>query len=90
MSVAVVGRYENGSALPARAPSWSRRYRYEYERADHVALLELLRGLRCRVMLSGYPSDLYDAYFPDCESMAATTTIASPPPSAPFRRSPGG
>lgn len=47
----------------------SRRYRYEYERSDHVALLELLRGLRCQVMLSGYPSDLYDAYLPDWESI---------------------
>ena len=32
-----------------------RRYRYEYERSDHVALLDLLKGLPCRVMLSGYP-----------------------------------
>lgn len=66
-----------------------RGYRYEYDRADQVALLGLLRGLRCQVMRSGYPSYLYDAYFPGWESMAATTTIASPPPSALFRRSPG-
>lgn len=36
-----------------------RRYRYDYEDADHVALLALLRGLPCRVMVSGYPSALY-------------------------------
>ena len=34
-----------------------RRYRYEYERSDHVALLDLLKGLACRVMLSGLPLD---------------------------------
>ena len=39
----------------------SRRYRHDYEDADHVALLELLRGLPCAVMVSGYPSALYDA-----------------------------
>ena len=47
----------------------SRRYRYEYERSDHIALLELLRGLGCQVMLSGYPSDLYDAYLADWGSI---------------------
>ena len=38
-----------------------RRYRHDYEDADHVALLELLKGLPCAVMVSGYPSALYDA-----------------------------
>ena len=38
----------------------ARRYRHDYEDADHVALLELLKGLPCRVMVSGYPSALYD------------------------------
>ncbi len=38
----------------------SRRYRFEYEEADHVALLELLKGLPCQVMVSGHPSALYD------------------------------
>ena len=37
-----------------------RRYRFDYEDADHVELLELLKTLPCRVMLSGYPSALYD------------------------------
>ncbi len=30
----------------------SQRYRFEYEEADHVALLELLKGLPCQVMVS--------------------------------------
>ena len=37
-----------------------RRYRHDYEEQDHIALLELLKTLPCQVMLSGYPSALYD------------------------------
>ena len=37
-----------------------RRYRFEYEEQDHVQLLKLLKGLPCAVILSGYPSALYD------------------------------
>ena len=37
-----------------------RRYRHDYGDADHAALLELLQGLPCAVMVSGYPSALYD------------------------------
>ena len=37
-----------------------RRYRHDYEEADHEALLGVLRGLPCAVMVSGYPSALYD------------------------------
>ncbi len=37
-----------------------RRYRHEYSRQDHLELLELLKSLPCRVILSGYPSALYD------------------------------
>ena len=36
------------------------RYRYDYEEADHVELLELLKGVRCQVMVSGYGSALYE------------------------------
>jgi DNA adenine methylase len=35
-------------------------YRHEYSRSDHVELITLLRELPCAVMLSGYPSSLYD------------------------------
>lgn len=37
-----------------------RMYRHELTRADHAALLELLRGLAGMVVLSGYPDPLYD------------------------------
>jgi DNA adenine methylase len=35
-------------------------YSHEMTRADHQRLLDLIRGVRGKVMLSGYPSDLYD------------------------------
>ena len=38
----------------------ARRYRHDYGDGDHEALLELLKGLPCAVMVSGYPSALYD------------------------------
>jgi len=37
-----------------------RRYRFEYKESDHVELLRLLKSLPCSVILSGYPSGLYD------------------------------
>jgi DNA adenine methylase len=40
--------------------SSARRYRFDYSEQDHIALLELLKGLPCQVMVSGYPSALYD------------------------------
>ena len=36
------------------------RYAYDYEEEDHVELLELLLTAPCSVMVSGYPSELYD------------------------------
>ena len=43
-----------------RTRTSGRRYRHDYEEQDHIDLLELLRTLPCQVMLSGYPSALYD------------------------------
>lgn len=40
-------------------------YRHELTQADHEQLLVGLRELRGMVILSGYPSDLYDAMLPD-------------------------
>ncbi|WP_246008450.1 DNA adenine methylase [Afifella aestuarii] len=39
-------------------------YRHEMTRDDHAALLEALRGLAGMVVLSGYPSPLYDDLLP--------------------------
>jgi site-specific DNA-adenine methylase len=43
-----------------RSRSSGRRYRFDYDEQDHVELLELLKRLPCRIMVSGYPSALYD------------------------------
>jgi site-specific DNA-adenine methylase len=43
-----------------RSRSSGRRYRFDYDEHDHVMLLELLKQLPCRVIVSGYPSALYD------------------------------
>ena len=40
--------------------SSSRCYRFDYEEQDHLELLRLLKKLPCQVMLSGYPSALYE------------------------------
>jgi site-specific DNA-adenine methylase len=37
-------------------------YRYEYDQRDHEQLLNVLCQLRCNVVISGYPSGLYDSY----------------------------
>ncbi len=47
----------------------SRRYRFDYEEQDHVALLELLKDLPCPVILSGYPSALYDEALSDWQTL---------------------
>lgn len=46
-----------------------RRYRFEYEESDHIALLQLLKTLPCLVILSGYPSGLYDESLADWRSL---------------------
>lgn len=45
--------------------SSTRRYRFDYEEQDHIDLLEILKGLPCSVILSGYPSDVYDEFLTD-------------------------
>jgi site-specific DNA-adenine methylase len=40
--------------------SSGRRYRFDYKERDHIELLALLHSLPCHVILSGYPSPLYD------------------------------
>ncbi len=46
-----------------------RRYRFDYEEADHIELLALLRRLPCQVILSGYPSALYDELLGDWQHL---------------------
>jgi DNA adenine methylase len=46
--------------LQTRTTDKRYRYRHDYTDQDHIELLDILQGLPCKVMLSGYPSDLYD------------------------------
>lgn len=45
------------------------RYRFEYTEQDHIDLLALLKSLPCNVMLSGYPSALYDELLGDWRTL---------------------
>jgi hypothetical protein len=49
--------------------SSARRYRYDYSEQDHRDLLGVLQRLPCAVILSGYPSALYDATLSDWQSL---------------------
>jgi DNA adenine methylase len=46
-----------------------RRYRYDYEGQDHVELLALLKAVPGPVILSGYPSALYDEQLADWRTL---------------------
>lgn len=46
-----------------------RRYRFDYQERDHVELLSLLKSLPCPVILSGYPSALYDDWLGDWQTL---------------------
>ena len=46
----------------------SRKYRFYYTKQDHLKLLALLKTLPCHVILSGYPSSLYDELLPKWNS----------------------
>jgi len=43
-----------------RTRSSRRRYRFDYQEHDHIELLELLKTLSCDIIVSGYPSSLYE------------------------------
>jgi len=47
----------------------NRRYRFDYTEKDHIELLELLKEVPCSVMISGYPSVLYDELLTDWGSL---------------------
>jgi DNA adenine methylase len=51
------------------ARSSGRRYRFDYAERDHLALLGLLKALPCPVILSGYPSALYDEQLGDWQTV---------------------
>jgi DNA adenine methylase len=51
--------------LHTRTSDKQYRYRFEYEDKDHIELLKIISDLPCNVMISGYPSDLYDTTLND-------------------------
>ncbi|MGY4403777.1 hypothetical protein ACVIYL_004580 [Bradyrhizobium sp. USDA 3315] len=67
---------------PPYLPNTRRRakaYRFDYREHDHVELSPSFRPLLCAVMLSGYPSQLYDAALPGWRGVeiAATTYVGA-------------
>lgn len=52
-----------------------RRYRFEYQEADHLELLARLQTLPCSVILSGYPSALYDEQLTGWRSLEVQVMI---------------
>lgn len=51
-------------------------YRHEFSRREqHVKLLEVLQGLNCMVMISGYRSSLYDAVLQGWRRVDKTVTL---------------
>lgn len=56
---------------PPYLPSTRRRarvYRHDYSESDHIRLLGTLQKLPCRVVVSGYPSELYDEFLSSWQS----------------------
>ncbi len=53
----------------AQTRTSDRKYRFDYVEADHIDLLDLLKSLPCRVILSGYPSVLYDELLTDWQTI---------------------
>ncbi len=49
--------------------SSGRRYRFDYQEHNHVELLTLLKRLPCNVIVSGYPSSLYEQLLADWRSL---------------------
>lgn len=54
---------------PYLARTSDRKYRFDYSQTDHAELLSLLKTLPCQVILSGYPTALYDEQLKDWNSM---------------------
>lgn len=49
--------------------SSNRRYRFDYTEQDHIDLLNLLKTIPCSIIVSGYPSVLYDEMLSNWRSL---------------------
>ncbi len=62
--------YVDPPYLPStRKQAKSKQYAYEMNEMDHVVLLERLKSCAGMVVLSGYPSDLYDEFLEGWETL---------------------
>jgi DNA adenine methylase len=50
-------------------------YRYDYDTHDHEALLKIIRCLPCRIVISGYPSELYDSMESEPRKYGSTLNV---------------
>lgn len=76
--------YVDPPYLPeTRAFDGGRYYRHEMTEQEHIALLELLQDVRGMVVLSGYPSDLYDEHLKGWQRLQRITTASSQHGSSP-------
>ncbi len=73
-ALAVIARYDSPATLhyvdppyvhATRSPGSSGRYAHDLADADHGAMAELLHQVEGMVVLSGYPSELYQELYPD-------------------------
>ena len=46
------------------------KYRFDYTEQEHSELLVVLKSLPCHVIVSGYPSSLYDGHLSDWNTLA--------------------
>lgn len=69
--------YADPPYLPATRRSNRPLYRNEYTEAQHIELLKLLVGLPCKIMISGYWSELYESHLRDWRYMFFTTRSRS-------------
>lgn len=56
--------------LRATRRSQRRLYKYDMGEEGHRALIELVRSLRCQIMISGYPSALYASALSDWQQLS--------------------
>ncbi|MGP6444147.1 DNA adenine methylase [Rahnella aceris] len=60
--------YVDPPYLPETRTS-SARYRHEYTRENHIELIDALKQIPAAVMISGYPSELYDSLLSNWRSI---------------------
>ncbi len=69
--------YADPPYLPSTRRSKRAIYKNEYTEQQHIELLQLLVALPCKVMISGYWSELYETHLNDWRYMAFVTRTRS-------------